>query len=262
MTLWPWLAIAALLGLVFGSFLNVCIARLPQHRSIARPRSQCPTCGGPVRTTDNIPLLSWVLLRGRCRNCQAHISARYPLVELGLALLWVACAWHTGPTWATLVDAVACFFLLGLLVMDAETMLLPDAFTWPGMVAAVALRVAAPELHNRGLVALKILLSMALAALLLLLIQALYWLARRRQGMGWGDVKLIAMIAAFLGLEQTLLVYFLAIVSGAAFAIYWIRHRRVTGESLLPFGSFLCGAAIFTVFFGEPILRWYLGIFR
>lgn len=262
MTLWPWLALAALLGLIFGSFLNVCIARLPRHRSIVHPRSQCPACGTAIRPMDNIPLAGWMLLRGHCRDCHAKISARYPIVESGLALLWIACLLHTGLAWSTLVSAVACFFLLGLLVMDAETMLLPDAFTWPGMLLALLLRIASPDIGNRGMAALKILLAMVLAALLLLFIQAIYWLVRRRQGMGWGDVKLIAMITAFFGLEQTLLVYFLAIVSSAVFAILSMRRRNISPTSPVPFGSFLCGAALFALFFGQPILGWYLGFFR
>jgi leader peptidase (prepilin peptidase)/N-methyltransferase len=157
-------------------------------------------CGAQIRGLDNIPVASWLWLRGRCRACRARISLQYPMVELATALLFMACVAQTGAAWRTLIDAVACFLLLGLAVMDAQTMLLPDSFTLTGIALAFVLRVFAPGAEYRGHIALVTAADALIAAALLLAVWAIYWLARRRQGIGLGDVKLLAMMAAFLGL--------------------------------------------------------------
>ncbi len=257
------LIVAALLaGLVFGSFLNVCIDRLPAHQSIVAPPSHCRACGAHIRAFDNVPLASWLWLRGRCRACHAPISIQYPLVELSTALLWAACVLQTGASWQTLIDAVACFLLLGLAVMDARTMLLPDAFTLTGLGLAFVLRVCAPGIHLRGQVALRTLGSAAIAAAVLLLVWALYWLVRRRDGIGMGDVKLMAMMAAFLGLQRTLFAYFFGVLAAALFAIILVARRKARGQDRIPFGSFLATAGIVAIFVGKPALAWYLALFH
>jgi leader peptidase (prepilin peptidase) / N-methyltransferase len=272
-----------LFALAFGSFLNVCISRLPRHESIARPGSRCPRCRTAIRAWDNVPLLSWLLLRGRCRACGCRILWRYPAVEAATAALLLLCFLRFGLTLSGVGMAVFCFLLLGLAAMDAETMRLPDAFTWPGIglgILHAGLVHAFPQVVSRdsmrddltqlgiraGLLngILPAALWAALAALLILAIRWLYWLVRRREGMGVGDAKLLAMIAAWLGPAMTLLTLFLGVVAAAVVGVLWIavRGRRGAMAMRLPFGSFLCAAAIYAVFAGQPILAWYLRFFR
>jgi leader peptidase (prepilin peptidase) / N-methyltransferase len=278
-----------LLGLAFGSFLNVCISRLPRHESIVRPRSRCPKCGVAIRTIDNLPILSWLLLRGRCRACRWRIPWRYPAVELAMAAIFLLCFLTFGVSPETIGMAILCFLLLGLAVMDAETMRLPDAFTWTGIVLGVmwsAFELAfgrkwpeALDFHGGLGVFLEgpfpawkfAILAMAasvlwalLAATLILAIRGAYRLVRQREGMGLGDAKLLAMVAAWLGPAMTLLILFLAVVGAAVVGVVWVvvRGRRGAMAMRLPLGSFLCAAAIYAIFAGEPILEWYLRFFR
>jgi leader peptidase (prepilin peptidase)/N-methyltransferase len=259
---WALVTAAVLVGLTFGSFLNVCIVRLPSHQSIVRPASHCLHCDAPIRATDNIPVISWLWLRGRCRACKGKISPQYPLVELGTAALFVACFLHTGATWQTLVDAVACFLLLGLAVMDWQTMLLPDAFTLSGIAAALLLRLFAPGNQHRWHTAMRVLADAAIAAALLLMIWTLYRLIRRREGLGLGDVKLLAMIAAFLGLAVTMFAFFVGVLAAALFAVVLLTLRRARGSDRIPFGSFLAAAGIASMFIGRPAIAWYLSMFH
>lgn len=255
---WP----ALVLGLVFGSFLNVCIVRLPQHGSLVSPGSHCPLCGSAIRVFDNVPLVSWLWLRGRCRHCSGRISAQYPLVETCTALLWIGCVLQTGASWKTLIDAVACFFLLGLAVMDAQTMLLPDTFTLSGIVIAFLLRVFAPGVRSRVQIAIHTVVAAAIAAGILLAIWALYWLVRRRHGIGLGDVKLMAMMAAFLGLPLTLFAYFWGIVAAAIFALVLLARGKAHRFDRIPLGSFLAAAGLAAIFVGTPVIAWYVALFR
>jgi leader peptidase (prepilin peptidase)/N-methyltransferase len=259
-----WVLIAAVIfiGLMLGSFLNVCIVRLPAHQSIVTPASHCLHCDTPVRARDNVPVISWLWLRGRCRDCKEKISLQYPLVELGTAALFVACVLHTGATWQTLVDAAACFLLLGLAVMDWQTMLLPDAFTLTGIGVAFLLRVFAPGNQDRSRVAIHVLGDVAIAAALLLIVWTLYRLLRRREGLGLGDVKLLAMIAAFTGLAVTLFAFFVGVLAAALFAVVLLAQRKVGGSDRIPFGSFLAAAGIAAIFIGRPVVAWYLSTFH
>ena len=259
---WALITVAVVAGLTFGSFLNVCIARLPAHQSIATPASHCPRCDAPIRARDNIPVISWLWLRGRCRSCNARISPQYPLVELGTAALFVACVLRTGASWQTLVGAVACFLLLGLAVMDWQTMLLPDAFTLPGIAIGFLLRVFAPGNQHRLRVAMHVLRDAAIAAALLLMVWTLYHLLRRREGLGLGDVKLLAMIAAFLGLAVTLFAFFVGVLAAALFGVGLLALRRTRGSDRIPFGSFLATAGIAAIFIGRPAIAWYLSSFH
>lgn len=249
-----------LFGLAFGSFLNVCISRLPQHASIVRPASRCPACGTAIRAWDNVPLLSWALLRGRCRSCAWRIPWRYPLVELATAALFLLAYLTFGPTMETAGMALLCFLLLGLAVMDAEAFLLPDSFTLPGILLGV---IFCGTVGGWRASWMSILYALA-AATLILLIRGAYWLVRRREGMGLGDAKLFALIAAWLGPGQALLVLFLGVVWAAAFGLIWLgRKRPEDAEShRIPLGSFLCAAAIFAIFQGGQIIKWYLQFFR
>jgi|ERR1700722_17737295 leader peptidase (prepilin peptidase)/N-methyltransferase len=248
-----------LFGLAFGSFLNVCISRLPRHKSIVRPASFCLSCGEPIRATDNLPILSWVMLGGRCRHCGWNIPWRYPMVELAMAALLLLTYLNFGLTPEAAGMGVLCFLLLGLAIMDAETLLLPNSFTYPGIVLGVACSGLLGG-WRAGILSLGYALA---AAALILLIRGAYWLVRRQEGMGLGDARLLALIAAWLGPWQTLLTLFLGVLAAAIFGLIWISmKKRSAGALQLPFGSFLCAAAIYTIFAGQPIIHWYLQQFR
>ncbi len=161
-----------------------------------------------------------------------------------------------------MIDAALCFFLLGLAVMDAQTMLLPDGFTLTGLALAFVLKVFGPGIQSRGRVALQTLEDAALAAALLLLVWLVYWLVRRRQGIGMGDVKLLAMMAAFMGLPLTLFSCFVGVIAAALFAIVQLAQGKAQRSDRIPFGSFLATAGIFAIFAGRPVLTWYLALFR
>jgi len=255
-----------LLGLAFGSFLNVCIWRLPRHESVAAGRSRCPECGAEIRALDNVPLLSFLVLRGRCRDCGARIAWRYAAVELATAALWLLCWLEFGISVEGVGMAAFCFLALGLAAMDAETMLLPNAFTLPGIFLGVIYSGAMCDGGWMGqLRCAGVSLGWAAcAAGVMLAIRGLYWLVRRREGMGLGDVKLFAMIAAWLGPVNAGLALFLAVVAGAVYGIFWLSlHKRARETSArIPLGSFLCGSAIYAVFEGRAAVEWYLGLFR
>jgi len=255
-----------LFGLAFGSFLNVCIARLPRHSSIVRPGSRCPLCGSPIRAADNLPLLSWMILRGRCRNCRSPIPWRYPAVEAATAALFLLCYLEFGLTVHAAGMAVLCFLLFGLAVMDAETMRLPNAFTLPGIALGIVyaglLPVASPRGHFWNVMASAVLA--ATAALIIVIIRWAYFLLRHKEGMGLGDAKLLAMIAAWLGPAQTILTLSLSCVAAAVFGLALIAFApsgKKTLSARLPFGSFLCAAAIYGIFAGKPLVQWYLRFF-
>jgi len=251
-----------LLGVAFGSFLNVCIARLPRHESVVHPPSHCPHCSAPIQPRDNVPLLSYLILRGECRSCHGNISWRYPAVELANACLWLACFLQFGMSTQAVAMAVLCFIALGLAVMDAETMLLPDAFVLPGIGLGIvwsAVSAGGNWLHAAGLSVV----WAAAAAALILLIRWTYWLVRRREGLGMGDVKLYAMLAAWLGPQQALLIFFLAVVAGALFGVFVLTQRTQKARTgRVPLGSFLCVAALYAIFAGPQTIAWYLGFFR
>ncbi len=262
----------ALAGLAFGSFLNVCISRLPQHESVVTPRSRCPSCLTLILNRDNVPLLSWILLRGRCRSCGTRIPVRYLLIEAVTASLFLLCYFEFGLTLRGAASAALCWLLLGLAATDAEALLLPDALTLPGLALGL---VCSGLRYGDGFGAgfqwkgaVESLLWAAGAAALVLLIRGLYWLVRRREGIGLGDAKLMAMIATWLGPWQAGLVLFLAVVCAAVYGtglIARVSTRRSSGNKLtmrIPLGSFLCAAGILAIFEGHSILAWYFGFFR
>ena len=221
---------AVLVGLAFGSFLNVCISRLPRHASVVRPPSHCPRCRAPIAVRDNIPLISYFLLRGRCRNCRKRIAWRYPFVEAAVAALTVGNLLYTGLAFETVAFTIFCALVLALAVCDAETMQLPDALTLPLLGLGILYRAsdglfgemhrgAAFAWHSALILGLRGAISAAATAVALLLLRWIYWLVRRRQGLGMGDVKLAAAIAAWLGARQMCVVLFLAVVTGALTAL-------------------------------------------
>jgi len=301
-----------LLGLLFGSFLNVCISRLPAHESILRPRSHCTACGHAVRWFDNLPILSWLFLRARCRDCKAPISRRYPAVEAAVGLFFARTAAYLWTVWVmpgpssstfdvrmqssveAIGIAVLAFLLIGLMVMDWQTQRLPDAFTLTGIgiglfqvcVEAIFLApgegdvilsadhqlrlsspgsfaaqgnvfLTGPEALVFGRVA-----DVAAAALILLTVRWLYKRLRGRDGMGLGDVKLFAMIAAFLGWGEFLLALFAGVLAASLYGLALLALRRANAASKLPFGSFLAAGGLFAALFGPTILYWYASLFR
>lgn len=276
---------AGLLGLAFGSFLNVCVSRWPAGESVVRPRSHCRACGRTLAWWENLPVVSWIALRGRCRTCGAGISVRYVLVELAVGGLWSLQAWRFfgavglpgGPlTDVLLVDAagkmIFYWMLAALAVLDAENLWLPDRITFPGIAIGFALTLFLGPLDDYWWcetvtvkqAAVDDLLAILLSAALILLIRWVYWLVRRREGMGLGDVKLMALLAAWLGLSGALLAFFLGVLLGALAAVSMLlvpRSRRgaeAWSASKLPFGTFLCIGGIVSALCGHPILAAYM----
>jgi len=275
-------AFAFLLGLAFGSFLNVVLVRLPEDESILHPGSHCRHCDHTLAWWENIPLLSWIVLRGRCRQCHTHIGVQYPLVELAMALLWAAC-WisFSTPLFLTFTQrpldlvlvllighALLCWLLVALATLDAKHLWLPDWLTFPGIALGLAFSVAISLSngmhHNTWLsdVWTRI-LEAALAAGVILVIRLAYWLVRRREGMGLGDAKLMAMLGVWLGLEGALESFVLSILAATAAALVWLiilaaRHRtREWGQLPLPLGTFLCLAALSEIFYpGWLFTQW------
>ena len=317
-----------LLGLLFGSFLNVCISRLPAHESIIKPRSRCPQCCYAIRWYDNVPILSWILLRTRCRDCKQPISWRYPAVELTVGTWFLICSesltasfvlsklnpffqsmdtflsfWHNGGAALAIAMKLTIehiglvilgFLLIGLMVMDWQTQRLPDAFTLPGIVigflltcmqafflapgagdialnTAHQLRMSSPgsfaaqgDVFMTGTEALiwGRILAICGAALLLFTVGATYKALRNREGMGMGDVKLLAMITAFLGFGQTMLALFAGVIAASLYGTMLLVRRKANAHTRLPFGSFLCGGGLFAALFGPSIVSWYTNLLR
>ena len=301
----PFLAFAIFaFGLIFGSFLNVCIYRLPRDLSVVLPGSACPGCGRPIRFYDNVPVLSWLILRGRCRNCKQRISPRYLVVELLTGGLFLACYAFFGFTPATLKYCAFGFLLLGLIFTDAETFLLPDKLTLTGLGLGLAFSLFVPvnDLASQllpGMISMPMssdisarLLSLADSALgaavgasFIYGAGAIYLRARGVEGMGLGDVKLMAMVGAFLGVKLTIFTIYAASIAGSLFGLWtvlavWVKRtrRRIARQHesarearrrgwdsarialrrhQMPFGVFLGGMAIVALFFGDTVLHWY-----
>lgn len=276
-----------IVGLVFGSFLNVCISRIPRGLSVIAPRSFCPNCTRPIAARDNIPVISWILLRRRCRSCGHAISLRYPMVELLTAILFVACYASFGQTRMALKASILCFLLVGLIFMDAETGLLPAEFTYPGIALGLLLARTIPvdasgtdflmrEFGVRSTFSLSAtsfldaLIAALFGAAFFFLAWAGYYLVRKRDGVGFGDIAMMAMVGTLLGLKLTLLVVFLAPVMASLYALtLFVRPPVPAGEPRptsflvreVPFGVFLGISALISLFLGQGIWRWYLSLF-
>ena len=248
---------SAVVGLCVGSFLNVVAHRLPRGESIVRPRSRCPQCGERIAARDNVPLLSFVLLRGRCRTCGGPIAWRYPAVEAGNGVLWLASWLVFGATWDGLAAAVFCSLMLVLAVIDARHFLLPDPLTYGGILLGLAASFAVGWTTPAGSA-----LGAATGAGGLLLLIGLWYLLRRVRGMGLGDVKMLAAVGAFLGAGGMLLTLFLASLIGAAAGLLFMVRGRLGWSSRLPFGVFLAVGAVASLFFGARLIAAYAALFR
>jgi len=284
----------------------VCIYRLPLGLSVVKPRSLCPRCQRPIAFFDNIPLLSWLILGGRCRQCTATISVRYLFIELLTGGVFLACYWHFGLTLATLKYCVFGFLLLGLIFTDAETKLLPDKLTLPGLLLGLLFSLFVPvndlasqflpgavnlpfgsDLLARLISALDALLGAAVGAGFIYGAGAIYLRWRGTEGMGLGDVKLMAMVGAFVGIKLTVFTIFTASLVGSLFGVgtvllVWVKrtHRFMRSQASapaarrrgwqsaqmvyrfyqMPFGVFLGSMALVAFFFGNQFLHWYGGL--
>jgi leader peptidase (prepilin peptidase)/N-methyltransferase len=249
--------IVVLCGLVWGSFLNVVIYRLPRGRSLARPPSACPQCGKRIRPYDNIPVLSFLLLGGRCRACGARISLVYPLVELLTAacflLLYVHFSWSVH-------FLTACVFagsLVALGFIDYFHQILPDEITLPGAVLALLYAAFRSDLTFR-----QALIGAVSGALFLLVIYGAYYLLRKKEGLGMGDVTMMLYVGAYLGWKGALFTLVVASFAGALVGVYLLYVRRKTLQYSLPFGTFLAPAAFIALVWGEKIIQAYLGFYK
>ena len=289
--------LAGLLGLAFGSFLNVCLSRWPEGESVVKPRSHCRSCGRTLAWWENVPVVSWVALRGRCRTCGAAISWRYAAVELAIGLLWAFTIWRVLPamlspdislTEAPLVFSYISGFdialgrmilywsLIALAVLDAENLWLPNWITFPGIALGILLNCAhfvladwiaeGPTISLPGTIAISLMgesVPPLASAGVILLIRWTYSLIRRREGIGLGDAKLMAMLGAWLGLSGALLSFGIGVVLGAVFAMIALAIPAARRESeswlaaKLPLGTFLCIGGIISALWGQPIIDAY-----
>jgi leader peptidase (prepilin peptidase)/N-methyltransferase len=262
--------IATLAGLLIGSFLNVCIYRLPRDLSVVMPRSFCPECEKPIAWFDNIPLLSFALLRGRCRHCGQAIPLRYPIVELLTAAAFACAIWFLGVTAAGLKFCVFGAILATLVFSDLEERILPDEFTLGGTAAGLVFAAFVPlrwsilqlflplsTIHNQRMISVgDALLSAAFCSGVLWAVGALYQKIRHREGLGLGDVKMVAMIGAFLGIEGALLTVIAASLLGAVMGLFFIWFTGKDASTYeLPFGTFLGAAALVVGFWSEVIFN-------
>ena len=241
-------------GALIGSFLNVCIVRLPEERSIVRPRSHCPSCGHQIAWYDNLPVLSFVLLRGRCRACGVRISPLYPTVELLTGALAVALWMRLGTTLAFAGYFLFAAALVTITFIDLDHRIIPDVISLPGIAVGLAVSFVSPLVTPLGAV-----LGVLAGGGVLLAIASGYEMFRGREGMGGGDVKLLAMIGAFLGWQSVFVTLMVASLIGSIIGIGLMIYQRADTKLAIPFGPFLAGGALVSLFFGDRIIAFYFG---
>jgi leader peptidase (prepilin peptidase)/N-methyltransferase len=256
MPAWLELLTVIIFGLCVGSFLNVCAYRLPLGESIVHPRSRCTSCGRTLTWFDNVPVLSWAALGGRCRSCKQPVSWMYPAVEVVTALVFVITYLTYGLTLLSLVRVVFACALIVLFVTDLQHKILPNAITLPGIVVGFVCSVFLPPGWMNSLIGL------AVGGGFLLAIAEAYYRIRGQEGLGMGDVKLLAMIGAFLGWKLVLLTLVFASFTGSLAGGVLIASGRGNMKYALPFGTFLAVGALFAATWGEPIADWYFGFYQ
>lgn len=243
-----------LTGLVIGSFLNVCIHRLPLKQSVVHPGSRCPGCGYALRWYDNIPVVSYALLRGRCRSCARRISIQYPIIEVVTAVVFLL-HWHAfGPTIMLPLRLVFACALIVLFMIDLEHQILPDVITLPGIVVGVACSLFLPPGPLMSV------LGVLLGGGLLWAIAEAWLRLRKVDAMGFGDVKMLAMVGAWLGVKMVLVTFVLSSMMGGLIGVALIGSRRADLATRVPFGTMLAVAALVASLYGEPLLAWYLSL--
>jgi leader peptidase (prepilin peptidase)/N-methyltransferase len=262
---WFVIAWAGLVGSAVGSFLNVCVYRLPRNESLLHPPSTCPRCGTRIAWHDNVPVLGWLWLRGRCRTCREPISAQYPLIELGVGLMWAGAAWHLGLTWTAVSAAVFGTLLLGITLTDARHYIIPHEFT----IGGLALGTVIAAVQGWGALATA-LIGAATGFGLLYVIAWAGEKAFRKEAMGGGDIWMMAMVGAFVGWKGVLLTIFLGALLGTLVFVplAWLtRHHphwqhaegaEELGLPLVPFGIFLAAGGAVTFLVGNQLIDWYL----
>ncbi|MEI6668401.1 MAG: prepilin peptidase [Acidobacteriota bacterium] len=252
----PWLlTVSGLLGLCVGSFLNVCIYRLPLEQSLMWPGSHCPACAVPLRWFDNVPVAAWVRLGGRCRSCKARISVVYPLVEALTGAVFVWAVWQYGFDWLLVSRLLFASALIVLFFIDLEHRILPNVITIPGTVIGFLLSFVTPPGWISSLIGLVV------GGLIPLIVAEVYYRVRHVEGLGMGDVKMLALIGAFLGWRHVLLTLVMASFLGSIVGLpLAIRQRDM--KASMPFGTFLAIAAMLSASVGDAIIAWYLGFYR
>jgi leader peptidase (prepilin peptidase)/N-methyltransferase len=249
-----WLTVGAL-GLTVGSFLNVCIHRLPLHESVAWPASRCPQCATPLRSFDNIPLVSYLVLGGKCRSCGAPISVMYPLVELVTAAVFLAAYYLFGPSPLLIARLLFASAMIVLFVIDLQHRILPNIITLPGIIVGFVFSLFVPPGWFESLV------GIVAGGGVLLLMAEMYYRLRKEEGLGMGDVKMLAMIGAFLGWKLMLVTLVLSSFLGSLIGIGMIVLKKGDMKYALPFGTFLAIGAIVASVSGDAIWRWYSGFY-
>jgi leader peptidase (prepilin peptidase)/N-methyltransferase len=264
-------------GLIIGSFLNVCISRLPHGESVVMPASRCPKCQAPIKPYDNIPVLSYLFLRGKCRACKAPISLIYPAVELLTGILFLACYLAFGATVVAAKWAAFSAILVVLVFTDWRDRLLPDRVNFTGLAIGLLFSFfilpedgTALSIANRifdfpppapVLSFIDAIIGASVGAGILWLVGEAYFRLRGREGMGFGDVKMMLMAGAFLGLRRTILTILVGSLLGALLGAAFILASRKGSDYELPFGTFLGVAALLVLFFGTPVITWYQSLF-
>jgi len=244
------IAACGLLGLLFGSFANVLVHRLPRGESIVFPGSRCPHCAHSIAWYDNIPVFSWLWLRGRCRHCDAGIAWRYPLMEAGLGAMWAGLAWHFSLS-PELGLALTLSFLLWVLGwIDLETGYLLDVLTFPGIATGLLFAALFGDIHAS-------LIGAVAGYAVFWLVARLFLLVTGREGMGQGDFKLLAMLGAFLGWQALPFVIFLSSFVGAVIGSIYLLLTRNSMRAEIPYGPYLAAAGLIWLVWGEPLLEWF-----
>jgi leader peptidase (prepilin peptidase)/N-methyltransferase len=249
-------AFAVLFGLIWGSFLNVVIHRLPAGQSLVSPRSRCPSCGKPVAGYDNIPVLSYVVLGGRCRSCRAGISLRYPAIEAAIGAASLLAFLRHGVSLEYAFELAFVAAMVALIFIDFDHQILPNSITLPGALIGLALAAPRPGITFRDA-----LLGAILGAGMLFLVAEVYLRLRKVEGLGMGDVKMMGMVGAFVGWKGVLLTLFLGSLSGTLVGIVVMASSKADLRTKLPFGTFLGMGAIATVYFGERLIGWYTSLY-
>lgn len=251
-----WVGVVGLLGMIQGSFANVIIWRLPQDKSVITPRSRCPKCQHLIAWYDNVPVLSWLFLRGRCRHCQATISWRYPLVELIMGVLFGLVFWRYEWSWTTLELLLFTFGLVTASFIDLDHMILPDEFTLSGIVLGLLGAALNPEREF-----MPALFGVLMGGGFLWAVAYIYFALRKQEGMGGGDIKLLAWIGAVLGWQSIPFVILASSLAGSVVGLVILSRSSAGLKASLPFGPYLAAAALVYCLGGDQIGHWYLGLF-
>jgi len=248
--------VAFLFGSAVGSFLNVCIYRIPRNISIIFPASRCPSCNTPIRPLDNIPVFSYLFLGGKCRGCKAKIAFRYPLVEFLNASLYALVVWRYGPAWDAVVYCIFCSALVVITFIDLDFQIIPDRITLPGLpIALIAGAFLLPDPFMRYSA-----LGVRDSVIGFLAGGGLFYLVAlvSRGGMGGGDIKMMAMVGSLTGWKSVLLTTFLGSLTGSLVGLFLMIFRGKGRKTKIPFGPFLALGSLLTLFLGQEILSWYL----